>query len=81
MSAEAADSYLSKTYPERHVSGTGANAIMQLSGTSMAAGFVSGAAALVLDARGALTPRDTKAALQVTSTFMPKAGLVGRARG
>jgi len=80
-SAESAGSYLSKTYPERHVSGAGANAVMQLSGTSMAAGFVSGAAALVLDARGELTPRDTKAALQSTSTFMPSAGLVGAGAG
>ncbi len=80
-SAEAADSYLSRTYPARHVSGTGANAVMQLSGTSMAAGFVSGAAALLLDARGSLSPRDTKAALQLTSTFMPDAGLVGAGAG
>ena len=54
---------------------------MQLSGTSMAAGFVSGAAALVLDARGGLTPRETKVALQLTSTFMPSAGLVGAGAG
>ena len=80
-SAEAVDSYLSKTYPARHVSGDGANAVMQLSGTSMAAGFVSGAAALVLDARGSLSPRDTKTALQLTSTFMPTAGLVGAGAG
>ena len=80
-SAESVDSYLSKTYPGRHVSGAGASAVMQLSGTSMAAGFVSGAAALVLDARGSLTPRETKAALQLTSTFMPSAGLIGAGAG
>jgi serine protease AprX len=80
-SAEAADSYLSKNYPQRHVSGTGADAVMQLSGTSMAAGFVSGAAALVLDAREELTPQDTKTALQVTSTFMSSAGVVGAGAG
>jgi serine protease AprX len=80
-SAEAVDSYLSKTYPARHVSGDGPNAVMQLSGTSMAAGFVSGAAALVLDARGGLTPRETRVALQLTSTFMPSAGLVGAGAG
>ena len=80
-SAESVGSYLSKTYPERHVSGTGANAVMQLSGTSMSAGFVSGAAALVLDGRESLTPSDTKAALQLTSTFMPAAGLVGAGAG
>jgi hypothetical protein len=75
------DSYLSKTYPARHVSGNGPNAVMQLSGTSMAAGFVSGAAALVLDAKGDLSPRQTRIALQLTSTFMPSAGLVGAGAG
>ena len=80
-SAEAADSYLAKTYPARHVSGSGANAVMQLSGTSQAAGFVSGAAALVLDARGGLRPADTKAVLQLTSTFLPDAGIAGAGAG
>ena len=78
---EAPDSYLSKNCPQRHVSGTGANAVIQLSGTSMAAGFVSGAAALVLDAREELRPQDTKAALQLTSTFLPSAGLAGAGAG
>jgi serine protease AprX len=80
-SAEAADSYLSKNYPQRHVSGAGANGVMQLSGTSMAAGFVSGAAALVLDAREELTPQDAKTALQVTSTFLSSAGVLGAGAG
>ena len=48
VSAEAAESYLARTYAKRHVAGGGANAYMQLSGTSMAAGVVSGAAALLL---------------------------------
>ena len=54
---------------------------MQLSGTSMAAGVVSGAVALVLDARGSLSPQDVKAALQLTSTFLPSAGVVGGGAG
>src|SRR5205823_13171395 len=41
VSAEAADSYLAKTYASRHVTGSGPNAYLQLSGTSMAAGVVS----------------------------------------
>ena len=49
VSAEAAGSYLSTTYPERHVAGSGANAYMALSGTSMAAGVASGAVALLLE--------------------------------
>ena len=42
----------------------------------MAAAVVSGAVALLLEARAALTPRTTKAALQLTSTFLPAAGLI-----
>jgi serine protease AprX len=80
-SAEAADSFLARTYPARHVAGSGANAYMQLSGTSMAAGVVSGTAALLLDGRPSLTPRSTKAVLQMTSTFLPSAGLIGAGAG
>jgi len=80
-SAESADSYLAKTYAIRHVAGSGVNAYMQLSGSSMSAGFVSGAAALVLEAKPSLTARDTKAVLQMTSTFLPSAGLFGAGSG
>src|SRR5262249_19946781 len=54
VSAEASDAYLAKTYPARHVAGSGVNAYMQLSGTSMAAGVVSGAAALLMEQRAQL---------------------------
>jgi serine protease AprX len=70
VSAEAAGSYLSRTLPERHVSGTGTSAYIQLSGTSMAAGVVSGAAALLLQEKSWLTPADAKAVLQLSSTFL-----------
>jgi serine protease AprX len=81
VSAEAAGGYLAKTYPDRHVAGTGANAYMQLSGTSMATGVVSGAVALLLEDRPALSPADAKAALQLTSSFMASEGLVGAGAG
>ena len=81
VSAESAGSYLSRTYATRHVAGSGDDAYMQLSGTSMAAGVVSGAVALLLDARSTLTPRETRAALQLTSTFLPSAGLLGAGAG
>ena len=42
----------------------------------MAAAFVSGAAALLLEERPNLRPLTTKAALQMTRTFMPDDGLV-----
>ena len=60
VGAEATDSYLSQTYPARHVSGDGAGAYMQLSGTSMSSAVVSGAAALLLDGRSDSTTRRNK---------------------
>src|SRR5262249_1614169 len=80
-SAEAADSYLAKTYPERHVSGTGANAVIELSGTSMSAGVVSGAVALLIDDRDHLKPLEARAILELTSSFMPEVGLIGAGAG
>ena len=65
VGAESTGSYLSGTYPQRHVAGGGSGAYIQLSGTSMAAAVVSGAAALVLDERGNLRPGETKAVLQI----------------
>jgi len=81
VSAEAAGSYLSTTYRDKHVAGVAANAYMQLSGTSMAAGVVSGAVALLIEERPSLKPADAKAALQLTSTFLPAAGLAGAGAG
>jgi serine protease AprX len=76
VSAEAAGSLLSVNFPERHVAGSGPNAYIAGSGTSMAAAVVSGAAAVLLEERPAMRPLMTKAALQLTSTFLPAAGLV-----
>ncbi len=81
VSAEAAGSYLSTTYPARHVAGSGSNAYIQLSGTSMAAGVVSGAVALLLEERAEMGPRQVKAALQMSSTYLAAAGLVGAGAG
>ncbi len=80
-SAEAANAYLPATYPSRHVTGQGANAYFELSGTSMAAAVVSGAAALLLEERSALRPGGVKVALQATAGFVAEAGLVGAGAG
>ena len=81
VSAESTGAYMSQTYPERHVAGSGADAYMQLSGTSMAAAVVSGSVALLFEGRGSLTPAEAKIALQVTSGFDTSAGLVGAGTG
>jgi serine protease AprX len=81
VSAEAAGSYLAGMFPERHVAGAGADGYMQLSGTSMAAGVVSGAVALLLEQTPKLTPRDAKATLQLTSSFMAGEGLLASGAG
>jgi serine protease AprX len=81
VSAEAAGSVLSVNFPLQHVAGSGADSYIYGSGTSMAAAVVSGAAALLLEERPDLTPLGVKAALELTSTFMPKAGLVRAGAG
>ncbi len=81
VSAEAQGSYLATTYSQRHVAGAGADGYLQLSGTSMATGVVSGAVALLLEEKGRLSPRETKAVLQMTSSFMPEEGLMAGGAG
>ena len=47
----------------------------------MSAAVVSGAAALLLEANPRLTPLDVRLALQLSSTFLPAAGLIGGGAG
>jgi serine protease AprX len=75
VSAESSGSYLARAYPERHVAGSGTNSYIQLSGTSMSAGLVSGTVALLLEELPNLSTRDAKSAMQITSSFMPVEGL------
>lgn len=81
VSLEAYNSSLSLKYPALHVAGSGTNAYMRLSGTSMATGVVSGAAALLLSGNPSLTPAQVKAALQNGSSYMANAGLMAAGAG
>jgi serine protease AprX len=81
VSLEAAGSYLSKTFPQWHVAGTGTNAYLRLTGTSMAAAVVSGGVALLLDAEPDLSPAQVKVVLQSGARFIPAAGLIAGGTG
>jgi serine protease AprX len=80
-SAEATGSQLSVNFPQQHVAGNGPNAYIKGSGTSMAAAFVSGAAALLIQERPSLKPLGVKVALQMSASFMPDYGLVRAGTG
>ena len=81
ISLQANGSYLPTTYPALHVAGTGNNAYMMLSGTSMAAPMVSGGVALLLQGTPGLTPAQVKLALQNGATYVTDGGLMGAGAG
>jgi serine protease AprX len=81
VSLEASGSYLAATYTFLHRAGSGQNAYMQLSGTSMAAPMVSGEVALLLQGTPSLNPAQVKFAVQSGATYMPDGGLMGAGAG
>ena len=81
VSLEASGSYIAKNYPQYHIAGSGANAYLRLSGTSMSAAVVSGGVALLLDAEPSLSPAQVKVVLQTGARFLPQAGLIAGGTG
>ena len=81
VSLEASNCYLIRNYGFLHVVGRSSNAYMQLSGTSMAAGMVSGGAALLMQANTNISASQLKLALQTGATFMTDGGLMGGGAG
>lgn len=68
VSATVAAGFLVAAHPESPVIGEGDHAYIELSGTSMAAAAVSGAASLLLELEPSLTAAEVKLVLQATST-------------
>jgi serine protease AprX len=81
ISLQAAGAYLPAKYPFLHIAGSGNNAYMRLSGTSMAAPMASGAVALLLQGSPSLSPAQVKLALQSGSSYLPDGGLTGGGAG
>src|SRR5687768_2580464 len=81
VSTAAEGSVLSGLLADRFIDGPGARDYVAMSGTSMSAAVVSGAAALVLDGQSNLTPLQVKLALQASADFLPDTGLVAAGAG
>jgi serine protease AprX len=81
ISLESNGSFLPTMYPYLHKAGASGNAYMQLSGTSMAAPIVSGAAALLLQGVPSMSPAQVKLAMQSGATYVPVGGLMGAGAG
>jgi len=81
ISLEAQNSWIPTNYPSEHIAGYGTNGYLRMSGTSMAAPMVTGAAALLLQAQPNLTPAQIKFLLQSGSTYMVQAGVFGAGAG
>jgi subtilisin family serine protease len=81
LSLQADGASLPAMYPSIHVAGSGNNAYMYLTGTSMSAPIVSGGVALLLQGSPNLSPAQVKFALQSGATAITDGGLMGAGAG
>jgi serine protease AprX len=81
VSLEAQNSWLIRTYPQWHIAGTGQNAYMKLTGSSMSTAVVSGGVALLLNSHPGLTPAQAKISIQMGARYMPSGGLIAAGTG
>ncbi|MDQ3071290.1 MAG: S8 family serine peptidase, partial [Acidobacteriota bacterium] len=81
IGAAVEDSTLWRSLVDRRAGGSGVRGRLELSGTSMSAAVLSGAAALLLEAAPSLTPAQVKTALQLTASPIAGAGLIEMGTG
>src|SRR5258705_877740 len=81
ISLEASGSYIATHYPTEHIAGSGTNGYLRMSGTSMSAPMISGAAALLLQAQPSMSFSQVKFVLQSGSSYMVDAGVYGAGAG
>jgi serine protease AprX len=81
VSLKAQGAYLPAAYPATYVAGTGTNAYIRLSGSSMSTGVVAGGVALLLQGKSGLSPAQVKLLMQTGSSFLREDGLMAGGAG